>query len=204
VLLFARPSEAEVEHFLAEARESGYSYSETGATSGIIPPLYTTDHNRVWLGLGPQTWRRAVEALKEWKMFDLEWICLYWPSTPIAVGENVAVLAQHLNCYWLNACRIVYVVANDGPSERFGFAYGTLDDHAESGEERFLVEWDRETDEVWYDILAFSRPNQFLARIGYPFARQLQKRFAAGSKAAMVKAVSQAIGREPIENDPAV
>jgi len=124
----------------------------------------------------------------------MDWIRLYWPSAPIRDGENVAVLAQHLNCYWLNACRIVYVIEENGPLERFGFAYGTLEDHAERGEERFLVEWDRDSDEVWYDILAFSRPNQFLARVSHPLARQLQKKFASASKAAMIRAVSQAIG----------
>ncbi len=51
---------------------------------------------------------------------------------------------------------------------RFGFAYGTLPGHVESGEERFLVEWDRGDDAVWYDILAFSRPNHVLTRLGYP------------------------------------
>lgn len=123
-------------------------------------------------------------------MFHQEWVHLYWPSTPIVAGENVAVLASYLGCCWLNACRIVYTVNEDGPVQRFGFAYGTLEDHAESGEERFLVEWNRENDEVWYDLLAFSRPNQFLARIGYPLARRLQKKFAADSKTAMVRALA--------------
>jgi uncharacterized protein (UPF0548 family) len=41
-----------------------------------------------------------------------------------------------------------------------------------------------------YDILAFSRPRQMLARIGYPLSRLLQKRFAEGSKAAMLEAVN--------------
>ena len=159
-----------------------------------MPSLYTADHNRVQLGRGREVWSRAVAALRAWQMFNLDWIRLYWPSTPIREGETVAVLAQCLNCYWLNACRIVYVIEDEGPLERFGFAYGTLYDHAESGEERFLLEWDRDRDEVWYDILAFSRPNQFLTRMGYPFARQLQKKFAAESKAAMIKAVSQAAG----------
>jgi alpha-ketoglutarate-dependent taurine dioxygenase len=49
------------------------------------------------------------------------------------------------------------------PVRRFAFAYGTLAEHAESGEERFQVEW-REDDSVWYDILAFSRPNQLFSR----------------------------------------
>ncbi|HKB38190.1 MAG TPA: DUF1990 family protein [Gemmataceae bacterium] len=37
--------------------------------------------------------------------------------------------------------------------------------------------------------MAFSRPQQLLARLGYPLARRLQKRFARDSAAAMQKAV---------------
>jgi uncharacterized protein (UPF0548 family) len=97
----------------------------------------------------------------------------------------------------VNACRVVYVVDEGGPVQRFGFAYGTLPDHAESGEERFTVEWHEADDAVWYDILAFSRPQQLLARLGYPFARRLQKRFARGSAAAMRRAVVE--GRSPAQ-----
>jgi uncharacterized protein (UPF0548 family) len=96
--------------------------------------------------------------------------------------------------WWLNACRIVYAVDEMGPVCRFGFAYGTLPGHAESGEERFLVEWDRADDDVWYDIIAFSRPNHLLARLGYPLTRRTQKRFARDSAAAMRKAVGTAAG----------
>ncbi len=74
---------------------------------------------------------------------------------PFAVNQNVAVLAHHLGCYWLNACRIVYVIDEDTPMKRFGFAYGTLDDHAASGEERFLVEWNRASDDVSYELAGF-------------------------------------------------
>ena len=52
-----------------------------------------------------------------------------------------------LGLWWLNACRIVYVVDEAGPVTKFGFAYGTLPGHAGTGEERFLVEWDRASDE---------------------------------------------------------
>jgi len=96
---------------------------------------------------------------------------------------------RHFGFYSLNACRIVYVVDEEGPIERFGFAYGTLGEHAESGEERFTVEWNRDDDMVWYDILAFSRPRQMLARLGYPLSRSLQKKFAKGSKLAMLQSV---------------
>jgi uncharacterized protein (UPF0548 family) len=122
-------------------------------------------------------------------MFSMPWVSLYWPSAPIQVGTNVAVSVHHLGFYSLNACRIVYVVDEESPIKRFGFAYGTLAEHAETGEERFTIEWNRENDWVWYDILAFSRPRKMLARLGYPLSRLLQKRFAKDSKAAMLRAV---------------
>ena len=49
----------------------------------------------------------------------------------------------------------------------------------------------RSTGRVRYDILAFSRPHQFSARLGYPVVRRLQKRFGRDSAAAMLRAVGQ-------------
>jgi uncharacterized protein (UPF0548 family) len=80
-----------------------------------------------------------------------------------------------------------------GPVARFGFAYGTLPGHAESGEERFLVEWDRTDDAVRYDVLAFSRSRHPLARLSYPLTCRTQRRFARDSAVAMLRAV----GRTP-------
>jgi uncharacterized protein (UPF0548 family) len=101
----------------------------------------------------------------------------------------VAIVARRVGVWWLSACRVVYVVDEPGSISRYGFAYGTLPDHAGSGEERFLVEWDRGSGEVWYDILAFSRPQWLLTRLGYRYMRRLQKRFGSESAAAMVRAV---------------
>ena len=103
----------------------------------------------------------------------------------------MAVLARFVGFWWANACRIIYVVDETEPNCKFGFAYGTLPDHAESGEERFLVEWDRKSGEVYYDILAFSRPHHILARLGYPWVRRVQKRFRRDSAAAMLKAAAR-------------
>jgi uncharacterized protein (UPF0548 family) len=132
---------------------------------------------------------RAKAALGRWDQFRLTWLEAWPTETPIQTGEVVAVLAHKFGLWWLNACRIVYVVDEPGPIRRFGFAYGTLPDHAGTGEERFLVEWDPASDEVWYDILAFSRPHQLLTRLGYPYMRRVQKRFGKASAAAMVSAV---------------
>ena len=132
---------------------------------------------------------KAKLALGRWDQFRLGWMEAWPPETPIHTGEVVAVITHEIGLWWLNACRIVYVVDELGPIRRFGFAYGTLPNHAGTGEERFLVEWDRASGEVWYDILAFSRPHQLLPRLGYPYMRRVQKRFGKESAAAMVRTV---------------
>ena len=184
------PSEDEIRRFMTEQRDSRFSYDEIGASAGEIPPRYNLDHNRVHLGKGEVTWRRAVAAIRGWQMFNIQWVRVYRTDAPIQVGTEVVVSVHHFRFYSLNACRIVYVVDEDGPVHRFGFAYGTLWEHAESGEERFTVEWERNEDDVWYDILAFSRPRKMAARLMYPLSRKLQKNFAEASKLAMVRATS--------------
>jgi uncharacterized protein (UPF0548 family) len=97
----------------------------------------------------------------------------------------VAVIARKFGIWSVNAYRIVYVIDDPGPVHRYGFAYGTLSDHVETGEERFMVEWDQATGEVWYDILAFSRPRHPLIRAGNFYIRRMQKRFGRESAATM-------------------
>ena len=96
-------------------------------------------------------------------------------------------MVSHFGFYSLNAARIVYTIDE---ADRFGFAYGTLVEHGETGEESFSVEYSTETGEVWYDLYAFSRPGSLLAKLGYPLSRHLQKRFARDSKLAMLRAVA--------------
>jgi uncharacterized protein (UPF0548 family) len=136
------------------------------------------------LGAGKAAFKAACHGLAQWQMFRLGWVHLCWLEAPIKAGTTVAVLVQVFSIWWLNAARIVYLIDETSPIRRYGFAYGTLTDHAESGEERFLVEW-HEDDTVWYDLLAFSRPQHLLAKIGRPLVRQFQKRFAADSLQAM-------------------
>jgi uncharacterized protein (UPF0548 family) len=186
MFLLTKPSAQQIKHFISGLAHSNYSYRDVGATASGVPPSYAVDHNRVRLGSGASTWSRAVNAIKSWQMFEIGWVRLCWSDVRIRRGCDVAILVQHFGFYSLNGARIVYVVEDDGPTKRFGFAYGTLDDHAESGEERFVVEWDQRDDDVSYDLLAFSKPAKLLSRIAFPLSRMLQKRFAADSKVAMV------------------
>jgi uncharacterized protein (UPF0548 family) len=189
MLSLRKPSAERLRDFLATQSKFDLSYAAVGATAAVPPAGYVVDHTRIKLGEGARTFAAARAALGRWAHFRLGWVETWPPETPIQAGQVVAVIARLLGLWWLNACRIVYVVHEEGPVQRYGFAYGTLPEHAESGEERFTVEWHEADDVVWYDILAFSRPQQLPARLGYPLARLLQKRFAKDSAAAMQRAV---------------
>jgi uncharacterized protein (UPF0548 family) len=170
----------------ADQSRLGFSYAGVGSTRATVPPGMNRDQHRVVLGAGEAAWDRARAAVRAWRMFDIGWVELCDPTTPIEVGRTVTVLVHALGLWSLNAARIVYVV--DEP-RRFGFAYGTLPDHAESGEELFLVTRDAEGT-VTYELTSDSRPKQLAARLGYPYVRALQKRFARHSLQAMRRATS--------------
>lgn len=158
---------------------------------------FNLDLARRTLGQGRECFDRACTALRSWQHFDLGWMEAAPAGTPIEVGRDIAVLFRAGGFWWLNACRIVEVI--DEPNRRFGFVYQTLPCHAEIGAERFLVEWtggprtgnaehDDTTGEVVYEIRAVSRPRHLLARIGYPYARHMQRRFARCSADAVTRA----------------
>jgi uncharacterized protein (UPF0548 family) len=84
----------------------------------------------------------------------------------------------------------VYVIDEEGPVKRFGFAYGALAEHEESGEERFTIEWNRDDDKVWYYILAFSRPRQMLAILVIHFHGCFKGDLPRAQKTSMVEAAS--------------
>jgi uncharacterized protein (UPF0548 family) len=185
MFLLIRPDRNRIDEFLKQCESDKFSYPFVGATQEPAPPKgYDVDHNRQLLGYGRGTFGKGKSAIRNWKMFEIPGLELIHPDTPIETGRNVALLAYHLGFWSLNSCRIVYVIDEEN---RFGFAYGTLTEHAEMGEERFTVEFYPETDEVWYDVYAFSRPGHFLVKLGYPYGRYRQKRFAVGSKAAMLR-----------------
>ena len=186
----SKPDRDYIRQFLSEQGSKPFSYAHVGATRERAPNGYNVDHNRIQLGEGADIFERAKNAIRQWKMFDMPWIELCWPDTPIKTDATVAVLLSHLGFWSLNACRIVYEIDERGDCEKFGFAYGTLPEHGERGEERFTVEFHRIDQSVWYDLYAFSRPGP-AARLAYPFTRALQKRFAQESKEAMQRAMQR-------------
>ena len=188
-----KPSQETITQLLVQQNRLPLNYPEVGATLTDPPAGYNVDHNQVLLGKGSETWQLAKEALQSWQHFNIAWLKLVPSTVPVEEGQVVAVLTKVLGAFWsLTPCRLVYVrEEEDEQSSRFGFAWGALPGHAAKGEERFLVEWNYKTDEVRYDVLAFSLPDHWLAHLGYYYVRYLQQKFGRDTKQAMVETIQK-------------
>jgi uncharacterized protein (UPF0548 family) len=186
---------------LAEQVKLDFTYAAVGATGGTPPSGFAVDHTRIELGMGEAVFLAAKAALQRWEEFQLGWVEAWPRDARLQTGAVVAVRARSVGLWWLNCCRIVYTVDEAAPLSKFGFAYGTLPHHVECGEERLLIEWDRDTNLVCYDIIAFSRPHHFLTRLGYPAVRRIQKRFGRDSCAALFRAVNPSAPLPAISQD---
>jgi uncharacterized protein (UPF0548 family) len=184
MFLIRRPSAHTIDRFLSESRGLPLSYSPVGIVQSE-PPGYARDQLSVSIGRGRGDFGRARDALLAWKHFDLGWVELFPPHAPAEPGTVVAVLIRHFGLWSLNGCRVVYTVGSRDDETRFGFAYGTLTNHAEAGEELFELFVDPGTDAVIYRIRAASRPRAALAQVGQPVVRLLQARFRRDSASAM-------------------
>jgi len=187
MFLAQRPSVQTIDRFLRQSQDLPLSYGPVGIVRGETAGTHL-DVATVGIGRGQADFERARAALTAWKQFDIGWIETFPRLAPVAVGTVVAVLISHLGFWSLNGCRVVYRVDCPDDEARFGFAYGTLTNHAEGGEELFEVFIDSETGDVMYRIRAMSWPQTMLARIGQPIVRALQARFRSHSAAAMERA----------------
>jgi len=187
-----RPSPLVIDRFLEHSRELPLSYGPVGLVqSGECRSL---DEASVVIGHGRNDFERAKAALMEWRQFDLGWVELWPRHSPTTVGAVVAVLIKHLGFWSLNGCKVAYHADANG-SSAFGYAYVTLPNHAESGEELFDVFLDPRTDDVIYRIRATSQPQAMLTRIGQPIVRALQARFRRDSAEAMRRAIVERVTR---------
>jgi uncharacterized protein (UPF0548 family) len=182
------PGAEAIEAFRQGQHAARFSYAEVGASNAGAPAGYNLDHNRIVIGRGEADFAAACAAIRAWKMFPAPWTSITPADAPISEGTVVAMQARALGGWWMNACRIVYVVEENTPVRRFGFAYGTLPAHVEQGEERFSVELHADGT-VWYDLRAFSRPRYWPVRLAKPLARRLQRKFVRDSQRAMQRAV---------------
>ncbi len=186
MFLITRPSAHVLNRFLEESQDLPLSYESSGSVRAV-PPFERVDELVAVIGHGQTDFERARLALMAWKHFDIGWVRTAPADASIACGTVVAVLIRHLGFWSLNGCRVLYHTSDN--NHCFGFAYGTLISHAESGEEVFEVRLDPSNGNVTYHIRAMSRPRAWLARAGQPIVRLLQARFRRDSADAMKRAI---------------
>jgi len=189
MFLAQRPSAIAIERFLDVSRGLSLSYEPAGLVRET-PVNGRCDEEVVVIGRGNDDFERARAALIAWRQFNIGWVETFPRNAPIEPDTVVAVLIRHLGFWSLNGCRIVYLAASPESGRHFGFAHGTLTNHAESGEELFQVSMHPERGDVTYRIRAMSWPQATLARVGQPIVRALQARFRRDSVAAMTRAIS--------------
>lgn len=195
-MFFLRKPQPDVlQKILVSQADQSFTYQDVGATieGKNLPAGFVVDHTRALLGNGPEVFNAAKLFLQAWRQYDFHWLEAWPGDTPLEKGKDISTVAHVVGLWSVNVCRIVEVF--DEPN-RFGYIYGTLPEHAECGEERFLIELN-ETGEVWFDILAFSRPQQWLARLGYPMVRRVQKRFGRDC----VKSLQREVQTQPRDEE---
>jgi len=153
----------------ADYEKRGVTYSDLGATRRVLPAGYHHSRMRRSVGKGERDFARAVELVRTWDMHRGAGMAVS-AAGPAVEGQTVA-LAVPKTVGFLIPCRVIYTV--DQPRVK-GFGYGTLPGHPESGEEAFLVRID-DSDQVWLEVTAFTKPGAPLVKLAGPIARLLQQ-----------------------------
>lgn len=175
-----RPDARAIASALPSLIDEPLSYTQVGGTETGERPPWRTEAEDVVLGTGQAVFERAADAVARWVQFDLDWVELHDPGKAPEVDMLVAFASRQLGMWAFNVCRVVLVVDERDPdarSWRYGFAYGTLASHAVQGEERFMVSWDRDTDQVRFEISKFSRAKHPLVRVAGPITWWIQSKF---------------------------
>lgn len=149
------------------------TYPDVGATrEGRLPPGWRHVRHRVRLPAGCFT--AAGAAVLGWRLHRAAGIRMDADAPLAAPGVRV-VSGLGVGPLRLAApCEVVWAADDD---RRVGFGYGTLPGHPARGEEAFVVSRD-DSGAVWFEVLAFSRPDRWFMRAAGPVGRAFQRAYA--------------------------
>lgn len=190
ILSFRRPTPQELAAVARSNAQEPYTYLQVGASASRAPRGWLSTSGSVVVGSGPAAFTRASAALRSWEILSLPWIVRMPAESPPRPGQVLAFATRHFGIWTVHTCRVAFILEPEQDVVvRDGFAWGTVPTHPLQGEQRFLVEWDRGTDEVRFEIRAFSRPAHPLLRRIAPVAAGLQRRFVREALAVVQRAV---------------
>jgi uncharacterized protein (UPF0548 family) len=173
VIVLGRPSAEKMAAVLSSAAPSPFTYDDVGATrEGKAPTGFHRGSYSNFYGQGDEAFERGKTGLRDWSAHRAAGVRIHPPNAPLTAGTVVAGWVAIGPISVVFPCRLVYVI--DEP-RRFGWAYGTLPGHPESGEEAFMIEH-HDDDRVSFTIEVFSKPADPLTRLAGPIARALQAR----------------------------
>jgi uncharacterized protein (UPF0548 family) len=160
------------------------TYPQVGATrDGDLPDGYRQVKARARVGRGERVYAAAVHALG---CFDMQRAAGLRVRTEAAMATEGTRVDFGFGLGPLRMWAPVRVVWLVNEPLRYGYGYGTLPGHPESGEEAFLVTL--EPDEtVTLEVRAFSRPATWYTRLGGPLAAALQDRTNHRYRSALVR-----------------
>lgn len=209
----SKPDHSVLNRDVRKAKSSRPNHRQTGLIDvteqhplNTLQGLWKVDYDCVLVGKGRQAYSRAKEYVRQWKHMDLGWVDTNKP--PTQVGDVVVVMGKVLGLLWMrNPMTITFqeeqqatipgrsvtagrqVPKSSKKGMRYDIGNTTVEGHSLAGAERFSVQWCKEDDSVWYEILAVSRPATLLAIASYPLARFYQSKFRRDSTAAVQAAV---------------
>ena len=172
-----RPDVASLTPLIPRYAGEPFSYPEVGATrDDRLPAGYHQLDRTTVLGTGRASFDRAAQALGDWAMHRKAGLVVA-ASAARAEADVTVVMALRLGAGLggvVIPCRVVWTLDEAG---RFGFAYGTLPDHPECGEEAFVLEQAKGL--VTLRIRAFSKPGNGVVRAASVAGRRAQRRMTS-------------------------
>jgi uncharacterized protein (UPF0548 family) len=154
-------------------RRDELTYAEVGATeTEALPAGYRHVRRRVQLGKGREVFAAVAAGMRAWGIHRQARLRLRTEAGSPRVGTDFSAGVPLLAWTVWVPCRVVWV---RDAATGYGYGFGTVRGHPESGEEAFAVSID-DVGRVWFDLRAFSRPATRTARLGGPVAAFLQRR----------------------------
>ncbi|CAL5197437.1 unnamed protein product [Lathyrus oleraceus] len=200
-LSWVRPTTQDQNTCINKSGSFNYDDKYKGATAKSLFSLqqdkalsndgFLLNNARVLMGNGIDTFEKGKTALRTWRHFGMNWAFVD-PETPIQQGAKFCICVKEFLPWLMMPLQVVYVNETKTTKTRgasFGFGSGTLQGHLLAGEERFSIEID-ENNQVWYEILSFSKPAHVLSFVGYPYVMLRQKYFAHESAKVMLKHIN--------------
>jgi uncharacterized protein (UPF0548 family) len=151
------------------------TYEPTGATldalndDAALPAGFRHLLYRVRIGYGQPVLQAAGEAIMSWELHRKAGVRPR-PSAPRAAPGVTVVSSVPIPA----PCVVVWVLERP---DRVGFGYGTMEGHPFSGEESFTA-WTDAAGDVWFSVIAFSRPVRWFTKMAGPVAPLFQRAYA--------------------------